>query len=72
MFNATKNINVDLFIRNNHNLNWRSRRELNVLQLIVNKKVKTPNIILVMYYGIVNHTKKKLETLSVFIAESKW
>ena len=25
----------------------------------MNKKVKTANIILVLYYGIVNHTKKK-------------
>ena len=25
----------------------------------MNKKVKTPNIISVLYYGIVNHTQKK-------------
>ena len=58
MHNTTKDIYVDRFIRNNHNLNWRSRPELNVLQLIVNKKVKTRNIILALYYGIENHTKK--------------
>ena len=58
MHNTTNNIYVDRFIRNNHNLNWRSRPELNVLQLIVDKKVKTRNIILALYYGIENHTKK--------------